>query len=355
MAATERSGWAVAAAGGAIALWSLNAAAAGAALGRLSVLQVLALQFSGALLTLIVARRVRGDAVHRSALLHPTTLMIGVAGLTGTIALQYVAFATAPLVGANAIAYAWPVLAAAWTALQPGGRRSPTPLVLAVIGFGGVVLLFAARDSGGAPGSAPLLGYLAALGSAVAMAGYTVNAGRSGARASDLLLVGTSAGALMTVPAALLEGERWSPPWAIALSLGIGVAMMAVGYGLWTRAMAHPAGLRLAPAAYATPLLSTALLLATGQQLTPLGFVGCGLIMVCAAGVGFDAVPRHRRDRGRQERQARTVDTIATRRETIARRLDERVGDPRAAHHRRRRRGRGQRWASALSRKAPSR
>lgn len=305
MAAPERLGWAAAAAGGAIALWSLNAAAAGAALEHLSVLQVLALQFGGAFLTLIVARRVRGDAVQRSALLHPKTLTIGVLGMAGTIALQYVAFATAPLVAVNAIAYTWPVLAAAWTALQPGGRRSPTPLVLAVIGFGGVVLLFAARDGGGGSASAPLLGYLAALGSAVAMAGYTVSAGRSGARASDLLLAGTTAGALMTVPGALFEDERWSPPWAVALGLGIGVAMMAVGYGLWTRAMAHPAGLRLAPAAYATPLLSTALLLSTGQQLTPLGFVGCGLIMVCAAGVGFDAVPRDRRDRGRRERRAR--------------------------------------------------
>lgn len=68
--------------------------------------------------------------------------------------------------------------------------------------------------------------------------------------------------------------------------------MMAIGYGLWTCAMAHPAGARLAPAAYATPLLSTVSLLATGQQLSPLGLLGCALIVLCAAGVIRDALPR---------------------------------------------------------------
>lgn len=297
--ATAQPAWAVAAACGAIALWSLNAAAAGVVLAHLSVLQVLALQFAGAFLAIAVARRVRGETVRPSALLRAKTLVLGVVGLAGTIGLQYVAFATAPLVAANAIAYAWPLLAAGWAALAPGGRRSPTPLALAVLGFSGVVLLFSARDGGGPSGSAPLLGYAAALGSAVAMAGYTVGAGRSSARTSDLLLVGTGAGALVTVPAALLEGEPWSPPGAVALGLGIGLAMMALGYGLWTHAMSHPTGVRLAPAAYATPLLSTGLLLATGQHLTPAGLIGCALIMLCAVGVGLDAIPRHRRDGAR--------------------------------------------------------
>ena len=183
-----------------------------------------------------------------TAALGGRAIAIGVVGLTGTIGLQYLAFATAPLVAANAIAYAWPLLAAAWTALAPGGRGSRASLVLAAIGFGGVVLLFAARGEAGPAGSAPLVGYVAALGSAVAMASYTLSAGCSGARTSDLLLVGTGAGVLATVPAALAQDAPWSPVWAVALGVAIGVAMLAVGYGLWTRAMAHPAGARLARA-----------------------------------------------------------------------------------------------------------
>jgi drug/metabolite transporter (DMT)-like permease len=82
--------------------------------------------------------------------------------------------------------------------------------------------------------------------------------------------------------------------------------MMAVGYGLWTRAMTHPAGARFAPAAYATPLLSSGVLLATGERISALGLLGCALIVVCAAGVILDAYTplgytsrRHERDDAR--------------------------------------------------------
>lgn len=306
---SERPGPAITAAGGAIAIWSLNAAAGGAALSRLTVLQVLALQFGGAFLALALARRLGRQEKPDRGVPRARVVAIGVVGLTGTITLQYLAFATAPIVAANAIAYAWPLMAAAWMALAPGAHGSRESLILALVGFAGVVLLFAARDGTSPTASAPLLGYLAALGSAVAMAGYTLTAGRSGARTSDLLLTGTGAGALGTIPAAVLEGAPWSPLWAVALALAIGVAMMAVGYGLWTRAMVHPAGARLAPAAYATPLLSTALLLATGQRLAPLGLLGCALIVLCAAGVVLDAFPRRRSSllAGRRRHPAREL------------------------------------------------
>jgi drug/metabolite transporter (DMT)-like permease len=287
----------VAAAFSAIAIWSLNAAAGGVALARLSVLQVLACQFGAAFLVLICFRVLTsGTPTVTSPGRRERLALIGVVGLSGTIVLQYVAFATAPLLAANAIAYAWPLMVAGWMALAPGMRGSHVSLALTAVGFVGVVVLFASRQDTGQGGSAPLLGYVAALGSAVAMAGYTLTAGRSGARTADLLLVGTGAGALGTVPAALLQGDAWSPAWAVALALGIGVAMMALGYGLWTHAMAHPIGARLAPAAYATPLLSTGVLLATGQQLSPFGLVGCALIVVCAAGVVLDALPQRSDD-----------------------------------------------------------
>ena len=163
---------------------------------RVSVSQVLALQFGGAFLVLACFR-----------ILVPTTraptstgrrgrlALIGAVGLPGTMVLQCPAFAVAPLVAANAIAYAWPLMAAAWTALAPGKRGSRASLVLAVVGFGGVILPFASRQDGGQAGSASVIGYIAALGSAVAMAGYTLTAGRSGARTNDLLLLGTGAGA----------------------------------------------------------------------------------------------------------------------------------------------------------------
>jgi len=304
---TPGSHRAAGAAAGAIGLWSLNALAAGAVLDVLSVAQVLALQFGGAFVALAVARAVaarrmrersreRAPVAARRRRIGPRDAAVAVVGLGGTIGLQYVAFASAPLVAANAIAYAWPLLAAIWSALAPGARGSQRSLAFALTGFGGVVLLFAARGGGGgAQDGAPLLGYAAALGSATAMAGYTLTAGGVRASTTDLLLAGTGAGAAVAIPVAVLEGAPWTPAWAVALAGGIGVAMLAVGYGLWTRAMADPAGARLAPAAYATPLLSTGLLLAGGARLPLAGLAGCGLILLCTAGVVVDALLRGRR------------------------------------------------------------
>jgi len=47
------------------------------------------------------------------------------------------------------------------------------------------------------------------------MACYTLTAGRAGLRTSDPLLVGTAVGALGTIPAVLLQGDPWSPLWAV--------------------------------------------------------------------------------------------------------------------------------------------
>jgi drug/metabolite transporter (DMT)-like permease len=287
----SRLGRAPAAAAAAILIWSTNAAAAGAALRGLTVTQVLALQFGGACATLAAARalsstRRGGDAAARMSLNVPVAV-VAVAGLAGTMALQYVAFALAPLVAANAIAYAWPLIVAAWLGVARGSRR---PLALALAGFAGVLLLFAARDGGAGGGSAPLAGYVAALGSAVAMAGYTLSAGRVATRATDLVLLGAAVGAAVAIPAAVAQGASWSHGWAVALGLYIGIGPVAVGWGLWTFAMADPDAARLAPLGYATPLLSTCVLLATGQRLAPLALLGCALIVLCATGVVVDAL-----------------------------------------------------------------
>jgi drug/metabolite transporter (DMT)-like permease len=274
------------AAAGAVLVWSTNALAAGMALERLTVPQVLALQF-GAAAAVILAVRFAGRGTR--ATVDVRGVAVGVVGLGGAIALQYIAFATAPLIAANAIAYAWPVMVAAWLASRHAAERgSRTPLGLAVVGFAGVVLILSQRGSAGDEASAPLVGYAAALGSALAMAWYSLAAGRTPGSRSTLLLVATAAGAAATIPLALAQGAAWSPPAAIALGLYTGLGPMAAGYALWTYAMSHPAGARLAPVAYATPLLSTLVLVAGGERLSPLGFAGCALIIVCAAGVLVD-------------------------------------------------------------------
>lgn len=60
---------------------------------------------------------------------------------------------------------------------------------------------------------------------------------------------------------------------------------MAAGYGLWTYAMAGGGADRLSPIGYATPLLSTMVLIATGRPFTTQMLVGAALILVCSLGV----------------------------------------------------------------------
>lgn len=287
------SGVAAAAAVGAIVVWSTNALAAGAALKHLTLLQVLALQFAAAAAVFGLARCIRvaregRDRVHGRRLTRRAGT-VAVVGLTGTIALQYLAFATAPLVAANALAYAWPLMVAAWTALAADQRGSWRPLALALVGFVGVIMIFTQREAaGGGAASAPLLGYAAALSSALAMAWYTLTVGRVAARHGDLLFLAALVGAIVAVPAATAQGDPWSSGPAIVSGLYVGVGPMAAGYALWTHAMSHPTGARLAPLAYGTPLSSTLLLLAAGERLSAFGLLGCALIVICAMGVIID-------------------------------------------------------------------
>lgn len=150
----------------------------------------------------------------------------------------------------------------------------------------------AAQRGGAGAGSLPLLGYAAALGSALAMAWYTLAIGRVAGSRIHLLLVATGTGAAVSVPAVVAQGHPWASTSGIVLGLYTGLGPMAAGYALWTYAMTHPTGARLAPIADATPLLSTLALLATGEQLSAVGLLGCALIVICAAGVVIDARSR---------------------------------------------------------------
>jgi len=60
---------------------------------------------------------------------------------------------------------------------------------------------------------------------------------------------------------------------------------MAGGFLLWSRAMSGDGAKRLAPLGYATPLLSTGLLLLIGETLASGALAGAVLVLVCSIGV----------------------------------------------------------------------
>lgn len=282
----------VAAALGAVGLWSTNAYAADLALHRMTVGWLLLIQF-GTASAVFAALRTGRQAT--SSRLGWSAVGVGVAGLSATIFLQYVAFALAPIVAANVLAYAWPLLAALWVAATRRSAASLAGAGLAAVGFAGVALIFTAPGSGagGAGGNAGW-GYAAAAGSALCMAFYTLRSGRLAGQVGALLLPAMLVGA---GAAALLVAVRSGPVpsvGGVAAAAYLGAGPMAAGYGLWTRAMADGGATRLAALGYATPMLSTALLLATGAPATTTTLVGVGIVLF--ASVGVLAVDRaHRR------------------------------------------------------------
>lgn len=195
--------------------------------------------------------------------------LLGVVGLTGTVFLQYLAFANAPIVAANVLAYGWPLLAAFVIAVTRRSWHTLLSAGLAVIGFGGVALIFTSPTQGadaGAAGMTASWGYLAALGSAACMAIYTLGAGRTSTSPTRLLIPATLIG---TVGAAVLTTFTDSPtpaPGGVLAAAYLGLGPMAAGYALWTHAMTRGGAERLSPLGYATSLLSTVVLLANGPH-----------------------------------------------------------------------------------------
>jgi drug/metabolite transporter (DMT)-like permease len=286
----------------AILFWSTNALAAKFALADLGVVQVLALQFGGATATLATLRALRAaradaranrssEAVKWSSLLSSDVLggvLVGLVGLTGTIFLQYLAFATAPIVEANVVAYGWPLFAALWAALAFRSRQTLAGVPLAIIGFSGVALILGSGSSLGSTAGGTT-GYGAALASAVCMTFYTVMSGRSRAPVDTFLLPAAVFGMIfaLTLCVTGFAPWIWAPvsldAWVASVYAGVGP--MAGGFMLWSLAMSGGGAKRLAPLGYATPLLSTVLLLLFGETFTSNTLFGALLVLVCSIGV----------------------------------------------------------------------
>lgn len=283
----------------AVALWSTNAFAADVALSQMRLGWLLLIQFSSAATALLAVRAVQtrsgfgpapdveGAGARQWAY---ATILIGVVGLTGTMSLQYLAFATAPIVAANVLAYAWPLLAAVWLAATIRSRHTLVSAGLASLGFLGIALIFTgpnrSTDDPIAGAGLPW-GYLAALGSAACMAIYTLGVSRRPATAATTLLIpATLAGTAAAVLVLVVGGGTAAPTGTgVILAAYLGLGPMAAGYALWTRAMTGGGAERLSPLGYATPLMSTVLLLATGAPVAGATFLGVGLVASCSLGV----------------------------------------------------------------------
>jgi drug/metabolite transporter (DMT)-like permease len=277
---TEGVGYAI----GAVAVWSTNALAAKFALTQLSAAQVLALQFFGAVATVLICRTLIKGRMKKFVFPGVRPLLVSIIGLVGTISLQYLAFASAPIIAANILAYGWPMFIAVWYGLSRWSARGLGFFAFSVVGFTGVSLIFVDGNALTYSGEY-LVGYLYALGSAVCMAYFTVAVARFPKANTDAFLVAALCGTLITGVVAFTGENSWPSVPYLLTGIYIGIGPLAIGYYLWTRAMTHGEAARVAHIGYLTPLLSTGLLLATGETFTAHSLIGAVLVIGASIGV----------------------------------------------------------------------
>lgn len=198
------------------------------------------------------------------------TLLVGIYGLFGFHFLLFLALRLAPAVEANLVNYLWPLGMVVMAPLfLKDVQLLPRHVVAALVGFAGAAT--AILGQGGASAGLPefQVGYVLALGSALVWASYSLLTRRlphfptaavgSFALASGLLSLACH---FWLEPAVSLSGREW-------LLIGLlGLGPLGGAFFLWDAAIKLGDTRRIGLLAFATPILSTVLLLlSTGQPL----------------------------------------------------------------------------------------
>ncbi|WP_296736295.1 DMT family transporter [Mesorhizobium sp.] len=284
-------GAALAFAFGAVALWATNALVGKTLLASHPVSEVQFLQFCGAALVFALIRLMSGSSPSLpqeekgSAAL---AYIVGFIGLVGTMVLQYVAFASMPVIEANLVAYTWPLMVAAAIILLDRPKRPLLLGVTAALGFAGVALVISGGRAHAWFEGGSLAGCAAAFGSALCMAFYSIAVGRLAVPPDRLLLPSAVIGVALTFAWCLHDGAAGLSGVDLLLGLYLGAGPMGLGYYFWSRALSLDQGGRLAVVAYLTPIASTLLLALSGESLSTTAIAGAVLVIGSCIAVGIE-------------------------------------------------------------------
>lgn len=209
--------------------------------------------------------------------------LIGIVGLFGYHALYFTALDNAPPVEASLIAYLWPLLIVLFSALLPGEKLHWTHLLGGALGLAGAAMLVMQRGGGAVSFEAQYLtGYLAALGCAFTWSIYSVLSRRFGTAPTDLVGAFCGATALLGVIAhALTEATIWpADAWQWAAIVALGLGPVGLAFFVWDYGVKRGDIKALGAGSYASPLLSTLLLILAGKAQASLTvLLACALIV----------------------------------------------------------------------------
>lgn len=250
--------------GSAILIWSTLALLT-ALVGPIPPFQLVAMAFAVGGLTGLGVQAALGRSPLQALRQPPKVWLLGIAGLFGYHFLYFLALQSAPAVEANLINYLWPLLIVLFAALLPGERLGRPQLLGAVAGLAGTLVLV-----GGGQGLSIrpeyLTGYLAALGCAVTWAAYSVLSRRLGEVPTDSVIGFCLATAVLAGLCHLAFETTVRPEgaaWLVILAMGIGP--LGAAFFVWDHGVKRGDIQTLGALSYATPLLSTGLLILSGR------------------------------------------------------------------------------------------
>jgi drug/metabolite transporter (DMT)-like permease len=275
----------------AVLLWSLLAFLT-AASGIMPAFQLTAITFAVGGLSLLVLRPASLKAMRQP----PKVWLLGVGGLFGYHALYFFALRSAPPVEAGLINYLWPLLIVVFSAFLPGERLKWQHIAGCVLALAGAVLIVT-KGQGLSLDPQYLPGYLAALGAALAWSSYSVLSRRFASVPSEAItgfcLVTAVLAAIFHL---LFEPTIWPTDfWQWAAVFGLGLGPVGLAFYVWDIGVKQGDIQALGAVSYATPLLSTFVLILTGYaRYTHLVLIACLLITVGAVVAAKDLLFRRK-------------------------------------------------------------
>ncbi|MFM1907165.1 MAG: hypothetical protein RLZZ591_842 [Pseudomonadota bacterium] len=213
------------------------------------------------------------------------TLLVGLYGLFGFHFLLFMALRTAPAVEANLINYLWPLGMVVLAPLFLKGVTLHTRhVVAALIGFAGAAIAILGRGGAGEGSTGFQSGYVLALASAFVWASYSLLTRRLPAFPTAAVGGFAAASGLLSLAChAVLEPSVSLSSQDVVLVALLGLGPLGGAFFLWDAAIKQGDTRRIGLLAFATPILSTVLLLITTGQPLQWNVAAAAVLVVGAA------------------------------------------------------------------------
>lgn len=266
----------------ALLLWS-GLATLTAQAGGVPRFELLAVTFGVAFVAGTLVLALRGDGALRQMRQPLVPWLAAFTGLFLYHVLYFYALSAAPPAQASLLSYLWPLLIVLLSSLVTGQRLRAQHLGGALLGLAGTVLVVL---DGGEIGSmsGTTLGYAAAAGSAAVWAGYSVSNRLFQATPSAMIVGVCGAVAASGAVCHLALEPTLKPDTQQCLAkLALGLGPVGLAFLAWDHATKRGNLPLLGALSYLAPLLSTLLLIATGQAVPTMRVLLAAVLVMAGA------------------------------------------------------------------------